>query len=221
MNLTKMYKNRFFEDELKIKNNIWKTLCCNFFNKFIKKEYTVLDIGAGYCEFINNIDCKNKIALDVNEDIKQYAQSNVKIINESCFAIESLPSNSVDAVFMSNFLEHMLNKQDVFKVLEESKRVLKIDGKLLILQPNIKYCGAKYWDFFDHHTPLTDKSLMEALELLNLKILKCYPRFLPYSTKSKIPKHPFLVKLYLKFPLIWNIMGEQTFIVAQKEEVKA
>ena len=31
-----------------------------------KKNFTVLDIGAGYCEFINNIQCAQKYAIDLN-----------------------------------------------------------------------------------------------------------------------------------------------------------
>ena len=31
-----------------------------FFQKYIPEEETVLEIGAGYCEFINNIKAKKK-----------------------------------------------------------------------------------------------------------------------------------------------------------------
>lgn len=218
MNLKKIYENRFLEKELEMKNEIWKVLCSKFFNKFIEESDTVVDIGAGYCEFINNIKCKEKIAIDLNEDTKKFANINVKVLNESCFSMASINSNSVDVVFMSNFLEHMQSKQEVIDVLEETKRILKTGGKLMILQPNIKYCGAKYWDFFDHHIPLTEKSIEEALESNNFKVIKCIPRFLPYSTKSKLPKSPLFVSGYLMFPFVWKIMGEQTFIIAQKTE---
>ena len=58
----------------------------------------------------------------------------------------------------------------------------------MILQPNIRYAYKEYWDFFDHHTPLSDRSLVEALQMVGFKIEKVLPKFLPYTTKSKIPK---------------------------------
>lgn len=219
MNLSNLYKKRFLENEIEQKNKIWQVLCHNFFNKYIDREASVLDVGAGYCEFINNISCKRKIALDLNPDVKKYANEDVEIVNESCFDIKSIKDNSIDRVFMSNFLEHMKNKQEIVDVITEAKRILKKEGKILILQPNIKYCGPKYWDFFDHHTPLTDTSLAEVLESSGFVVEKLISRFLPYSTKSKIPKNPIFVKIYLMFPMVWKIMGEQTFVVAKKEEL--
>lgn len=216
MDVKKIYENRFEEKEMDAKNKIWQVLCGKFFNKFIKETDTVIDIGAGYCEFINNIKCKEKIAVDLNENIKKYAANDVKVINESCFSIASITDDSIDVVFMSNFLEHLQNKNEIIKVLQETRRILKDGGILMVLQPNIKYCKAKYWDFFDHHIPLTDKSLIEAIESIDYKITKLIPRFLPYSTKPKFPKSPVFVRLYLMFPFLWKIFGEQSFIIAQK-----
>ncbi len=216
MNLQKIYQTRFQELELPLKNQIWKVLCTDFFNRFVKPTDKVVDLGAGYCEFINNIECHTKIAIDLNADVKKFAHPNVQVIHESCLAIRSLADDSVDIVFMSNFLEHLLTKQQVFDTLQECKRILKPGGKMLILQPNIRFLANNYWDFFDHHTPLSDRSLVEVLETLEMHIVKCYPKFLPYTTKSRLPKGPLFVKLYLHLPLAWHIFGKQAFIVAEK-----
>jgi len=216
MDLQKIYATRFIEEELPTKNKIWKVLCTDFFSQFVPKAGTVVDIGAGYCEFINHIDCQKKMAIDLNPDVKKFAHPDIEVINESCMAMHSLTDNSVDIVFMSNFLEHLLNKQQVFETLCEAKRILKVGGKMLILQPNIRFLPNNYWDFFDHHTPLSDRSLVEVLESLELLIVKCYPRFLPYTTKSKLPKGTLFIKLYLHLRWIWPLFGKQAFIVAEK-----
>ncbi len=216
MDLQKIYATRFEEKELPLKNKIWTVICNNFFSRFISKNDTVVDIGAGYCEFINNIQCQTKIAIDLNADVKKFANSDIQVINESCMAMQSLEDNSVDIVFMSNFLEHLLNKQQVFETLQEAKRIIKPKGKMLILQPNIRFLANNYWDFFDHHTPLSDRSLVEVLETLDMQIIKNYPRFLPYTTKSKLPKGTLFIKLYLHMPWIWWLFGKQAFIVAEK-----
>ena len=61
--LDKIYRRRFNEYECEQKNKIWKVLCPNFFQQFIPVDAVVLDVGAGYCEFINNIRCFKKIAV--------------------------------------------------------------------------------------------------------------------------------------------------------------
>lgn len=216
MDLQKIYSQRFIEQDLPQKNQIWQVICHEFLSRYVTKTDTVVDIGAGYCEFINNIECQHKIAIDINPDVKRFANDNVQIINESCMAVRSLADTSVDVVFMSNFLEHLPSKKAVLDTLQESRRILKVGGKLLILQPNIRFLPHNYWDFFDHHTPLSDRSLAEALQMLDMHIMHNYPRFLPYTTKSKLPKGTFFVKWYLRMPFAWPLFGKQAFIVAVK-----
>jgi len=72
--------------------------------------------------------------------------------------------------------------------------------------------------FFDHITPLDDRSLSEVLEINGFKVVECKPKFLPYTTKSKLPKSIFLLKLYLRFPPMYRIFGKQAFIYAKKYE---
>ena len=44
-----------------------------------------------------------------------------------------------------------------------------------------------------------------------------YNKFLPYSFRSRLPVNPILVKIYLKFPFIWSILGNQFLVFFQKE----
>ena len=117
---------------------------------------------------------------------------------------------------MSNFLEHLPNKQIVLNTLKEAKRILRKGGRLIILQPNVKLIPGAYWDFFDHHTPLTDNSLVEAVTMLGMTPSHVVTRFLPYTTKSLIPQAPWLVRLYLKVPLAWWLLGKQSLVIARK-----
>jgi predicted SAM-dependent methyltransferase len=214
--LDKIYRRRFNELECEQKNKIWEVLCPDFFQKFVPLDAAVLDIGAGYCEFINNIRCDKKYAVDLNEDTPSFANSDVEVTSSSSTDLSFLPSNSIDRVFMSNFLEHLRTKQEVIQTFEEIYRVLKVGGKVITLHPNIRYLYRDYWDYFDHHIPLTDKSIAEGLEVVGFRVKISIDRFLPFTTKSKIPRHPILVKLYLMFPPLWRIMGKQTLVVAEK-----
>lgn len=216
MELAKLYGHRFEASELPKKLAIWQVLCEDFFSRYVRPTDTVVDVGAGYCEFINNIKCARRIAVDLNPDIVRFAADNVEVRNENCTELSSFASDFADVVFMSNFLEHLPNKQVVFDTLAESKRILRPGGSLLLLQPNVRLLPGEYWDFFDHHTPLTEKSLAEALVNLDMELVTIVARFLPYTTKSRLPQSPGLVRLYLRFPLLWRLLGKQSFLVARK-----
>jgi hypothetical protein len=60
--------------------------------------------------------------------------------------------------------------------------------------------------------------MAEALAMAGFKLDIVHPKFMPFSTKSKIPSHPLLVKLYLKFPPVWKLMGKQFFVLSRKPE---
>lgn len=214
--LEKLYSQRFPEAALAQKHAIWQVLCRDFFSRYVKATDTVVDIGAGYCEFINNIVADKKIAVDLNPDVRRFAGSDVRVINESCTAISQLGSDSVDVVFMSNFLEHLPNKDLVLDTFRESRRILKPGGSVVVLQPNIRFLPGEYWDYFDHHTPLTERSLVEGLLLAGLTPTTVIAKFLPYTTKSRLPQAPWLVSLYLKVPLVWRLLGKQALVVARK-----
>jgi ubiquinone/menaquinone biosynthesis C-methylase UbiE len=213
-NLQRIYHRRFGEN-IESRNKIYQILCNDFFQNYIPTNAVILDVGAGYCEFINNIHAKKKIALDKNPDIKKFAKKDVQFMISSSTDMKQIKDGSIDVVFISNFFEH-LNKNEIIKTINEIYRVLQKNGNFLILQPNIRYCYKDYWMFFDHITPLDDRSLSEILELNGFEIIECRPKFVPYTTKSKLPQSIFLLKIYLKFPLIQKIIGKQTFICAKK-----
>jgi SAM-dependent methyltransferase len=130
--------------------------------------------------------------------------------------VSVLADDMVDVAFASNFFEHLPDKQDLLATLAEIRRVLRPGGRCLILQPNIRHVGGAYWDFLDHHLPLTERSLVEALELVGLKPVEVRSRFLPFTSKSGLPQQPFLVWLYLRRLLAHRVLGRQSWIVAVK-----
>ncbi len=220
MELDKLYSNRFDHDEQKRKTEIWRVLCEDFFSKYIKDGDVILDPAAGYCEFINLISnsprCR-KIASDLNPDMLSHANKNVETHISSAENLEFLPDASVDVVYVSNFFEHIKDRELITKMLREFNRVLKKGGTLLVMQPNIRFAYKEYWDFFDHYTPISDRSMVEAVNMAGgYEIMEIIPQFMPYTTKSRIPQSPLLVKMYLKFPPAWKIMGKQLFLVARK-----
>ncbi len=213
-----LYKNRFYNENLR--NNIWKVLTKNYFQKFIKKSDNVLDLPCGYGEFINNISCNKKYALDINKDAKKFLHKNITFLHASATKIP-LQKNSVDKIFISNFFEH-ITKQESILVVKECKRILKKNGQVIILQPNIRFCAKDYWRFFDHITPIDDRALEELFSLFGFKKIFSVLKFLPYTTQDSYNKNQFFillsVRLYLLFPLLWSFFGKQSLLIFQKND---
>jgi ubiquinone/menaquinone biosynthesis C-methylase UbiE len=212
---TKDIYSRRFKSDVAFRNELWEILCKRYFQKFISPQSTVLEIAAGYCEFINNIGAAHKIAVDINEQTAAFANPDVRVIATRSSNLSALENECIDNIFISNFFEH-IERDEISRTLIECRRVLKPNGQILILQPNIRYVYKDYWMFYDHITPIDDRALCECLELLHYRIHTVVPRFLPYTTKSKLPRAPWLIKLYLKMPFLFHIFGGQAFIIALK-----
>jgi SAM-dependent methyltransferase len=211
-----LYAQRFQDKQNARKRKIWGTICEHFLQKYIPSESVVMDIAAGNCEFINAIEAKEKIAVDVNSNIYAHVFGNIQVINDSFFNLGNYTDKKCDIIFASNIFEHLNSKEEVISAIKICYQHLVPGGKLLILQPNIKFTGGAYWDFIDHKVPLTEKSLIEAGKLAGFTITKNISRFLPYTTKSSIPQNPFFVFLYLKLPFLWFFLGKQSFLVMAK-----
>ena len=59
-------------------------------------------------------------------------------------------------------------------------------------------------------------SLLEAAELAGLRTRDLITRFLPYSTKGRLPSHPLLVRAYLQCRPAWWLLGRQTLYVGER-----
>jgi ubiquinone/menaquinone biosynthesis C-methylase UbiE len=212
--LERIYGKRFGLD-MAFRQKMWRVLCRRFFQRFVPPESTVMEVGAGYCEFINTIQARRKIAVDLNPATAEMAAQGVEVVLTTATDLSAIPDGSIDVAFASNFFEH-ISRDDILLTMREVARTLRPGGRFLVLQPNIRYCARDFWMFFDHITPLDQHSLTEALEMCGFQPLKTIVRFLPYSTKGKLPKSLFLVRAYLAVPLVWRFLGQQTFVVAER-----
>ncbi len=217
MDVTEIYRNRFDEADRARKARVWDVLYSRVFGKWIRPTDTVMDLGAGFCEFINSARAKRRIAVDLNPDTARFVAPGVELHLASASELGFLADGTVDVVFSSNFLEHLPGKEDVSKVVREALRVLRPEGTLILLGPNVRLLPGVYWDFFDHHVPLSERSLAELLAITGFKLTRVEPRFLPYTTRSALPQAPWLVALYLMMrPLSSFVLGKQFLIIARK-----
>ncbi|MDR0738194.1 MAG: class I SAM-dependent methyltransferase [Prevotellaceae bacterium] len=85
----------------------------------------VVDMAAGYCEFINSIKAKTKIAFDINPDMQLFADENVRVVNDSLFNMKIHLQDKVDVIFASNIFEHLDTKEQVILAMKISASCLK------------------------------------------------------------------------------------------------
>ena len=212
--IRKIYSERF-QKTSHYRNEVWKVLIKEIFQKEIPKEGRVLDLGCGYGEFINNINCRKKWAIDLNPDSKKRLDKNVILLEQESTK-EWKDVKDLDVIFTSNFFEHLKNKEELSKTIEQCFNKLRKGGKLICVGPNIKIVGNEYWDFYDHHIALTEESVTEPLTIDGFNVTTKIGKFLPYKIKQR--KAPLtLVKLYCKMKWTWAIFGKQFLVIGEKE----
>ncbi len=213
-----IYRTRFGKEEMGGRIELWQVLCDHWFSRYVPADSTTLDLGAGACEFINNIPSARKYAIDHNPDVINFADDDVTcIVKELVEGLQTLPEAHVDRIVVSNVFEHMPDREYLYACLAECYRVLKAGGKIIVMQPNIRVVKERFYDYSDHSLPLTEKGMAESLASSCFALEEVRARFLPYTTKSRYPNWPVLVKLYLKFPPAHWLMGGQMFLVGCKE----
>lgn len=213
--LSKIYRRRF-ADTAAYRKKVWSVLTRQFFTKWVAAGHEVLDLGCGYGEFINQIQCGSKWGMDLNPDARAHLDGGVKFLEQDCSARWALDDESLDVVFTSNFFEHLPDKACLSATLGEAFRCLRRGGRLIAVGPNIKVLPGLYWDFYDHHTILTEMSLGEALEISGFAVEEAIERFLPYTMVGAREVPLAFVSLYLRLPIVWTFLGKQFLVIARK-----
>jgi SAM-dependent methyltransferase len=215
--LPAIYDQRFIAADRDRRRGIWLELV-RYLQRYVPAEARVLEIACDQGGFINNIAAAERWAVDVR-DVRRHLDPAVQFLQADGLDLPTrLSAASFDVVFMSNYLEHLASGEAVLEQLRIVRDLLKPGGRVVVIQPNIRLVGGSYWDFLDHKTALTDRSLEEAGQAAGLETVELIARFLPYTTKSRIPQHRRLVRAYLAIRPAWFLLGRQTLYIARRLE---
>ena len=195
---------------------VWRALWRFWFRKRIGADDTVLDLGAGYGDFINSVHAKRRIATDQWPGLREHVAPGVEVIIGPVDELAGIEDESVDYAFASNIFEHL--RQDQFAaVLSRLRKVLSKRGTLTILQPNYRFAYREYFDDYTHVAIYSDISLADFLGANGWEVLEVRPRFLPLTIKSRLPTSELLIGAYLNSPV--KPMGKQMLVVSRPREI--
>jgi len=214
MNYERIYDYRFQDVNQAARRRVWKEIATYLYDHELGKPSTVLDPASGRCEFINAVPAAERWCVDAVDQADgrdvgvQFTRGDALTVN--------LPLDHFDAVFVSNFLEHLPDPATIAVFLGRMLCCLRPEGRIVVVGPNFKYCPDEYFDCADHITALTHLSVAEHLHGAGFQVIKVIPRFLPFSFRGLLPPSPQLTKLYLRFPLIWPLLGKQFMVVGSR-----
>lgn len=198
--------------ELAFRAAVWREIA-----RYVRRDApdvgTLVELGAGFCDFVNQFPADRRIAFDLNPEMRRHAAPGVELRVDDAVALPGVAAESVDLVFASNFLEH-LDAGQLDALLPRVRAVLRPGGRLLLIQPNHRLCAERYFDDPTHVTVFDDRSLPALLERHGLSVRRVVPGLLPFSMKSRLPKWPFLVRAYLASPL--RPLAAQMYVVAER-----
>lgn len=183
--------------------------------RWIPADGRVLEIGAGYCQWINAVTARRRVAVDSWPDFARFAAAGVEVqVLDAATALPTLGAEAFDTVLASNVLEHF-PPDTASTVVRDVAGLLTPGGRLIVVQPNFRFAYREYFDDYTHRSIFTHVSLVNLLRTHGFEIDLCRPRFLPYSMReTRLPIRPWIVRAYLRSPV--KPLAGQMLVVARK-----
>lgn len=191
----------------------WKHVT-KYLGQFVSRDASVLELGAGYCYFVNNIVAQRMVAVDHSEEMLRWKDATVEgICSDALDYLRRADPEQFDFVLASNFFEHFEWPQ-LNEMIQMIRRVIRNGGRLAIIQPNFRLAVGRYFDDYTHRTVFTDVSLADWVSSSGFTIVRSIPRFLPLTVKSRLGAFSFLTPIYLHLP--YRPLAGQMFILAER-----
>jgi SAM-dependent methyltransferase len=205
------FTTRFVSDPKR--DALWRHLTA-YLAQFIPPGAAVLELGAGYCHFINRVPASRRVAVDMGPQINDAASPGVEVHQTGALTfLQQAQAEQFDFILASNLFEHF-EWGELNALIPLVLRILRPGGRLALIQPNFRLAPRRYFDDYTHRTIFTDVSLRDWLESAGFDIVTEIPRFLPLTVKSRLGAFTFLTPLYLKLP--WRPLAGQMFVLAER-----
>lgn len=167
-----------------------------FFQKFIKETDSVLDFGCGGGYILKNLNCKNKIGVELNDFARNIAIDNgidcTKYLN-------NIKDNSIDIAISNHCLEHVVSPAEVLKELYKK---IKVGGKVIIVVPCESWTHNYKPNDINYHlytfSPMNFGNLLDNAGFKSISVTTDFNKWPP------------------KFHIFYKLLGIKLFIVLSK-----
>jgi ubiquinone/menaquinone biosynthesis C-methylase UbiE len=152
---------------------------------------TLLDLGCGRGDFLLSFQKLGLKCIGVDNEITPELKSLIDI-KKIDLSSQPLPftDNSVDVVFQKSFIEHFHSPKNL---MEESYRVLRPNGKIIILTPDWSSQKEVFYDDFTHCRPYTTSAVQKILQSYGYKNITI-EKFYQLPLVWRYPSLKFLLK---------------------------
>jgi len=207
----------YFDSRLKFdkkRQTLWSALWDYSLSNIMSNASTIVELGAGWCDLINNATAARRVAVDLWPGVVDAVGPGVEAHVGTAQDLGFLEDDSVDAVIASNLVEHLTHAQ-FDEMLSEADRILSVGGKVVLIQPNFRLAYKRYFDDFTHVTMWSEVSLADFFTSRGWEIERVQARYMPFSVKSRLPVSRLLIRCYLASPL--KPRAGQMLVVARKK----
>lgn len=193
---------------------VWQVLV-DYLSSYVSPQAHVLELGAGFCYWINGVTAVRKVAIDVWPDLFKYAAPDVQAVqHDLSLGLPSFKDEPFDVVMASNVLEHF-EPDTAARLIAEVFACLRAGGRFIVIQPNFRFAYRHYFDDYTHRAIFTEVSLSNLMQVHGFHIERLQRKFLPYSLRgSRWPIRPWLIRAYLHSP--FKPFAGQMLIVGRK-----
>jgi hypothetical protein len=163
---------------------VWRVIA-EHLAPWVPSDAHVLELGAGYCGWINAVRAARKVAVDAWPEFATHAAADVQtLVMDAATGLGSLGASRFESI------------------VADVAALLRPAGRFLIVQPNFRYAFRRYFDDYTHRSIFTDVSLANLLRAHGFSIDAVHPRYLPYSMRGRrLPVPSWIVRAYLRSPV--------------------
>ena len=177
--LQRLYERRF-AGQNEYRDKVCRVLVEDYFARWVPAGATVLDLGCGHCEFINNVESEKRFGMDLNPDTVPASRARCSDSGAELLATLGHSGRFVGRRIHQQFLRAPLYEGRPSRHLDAGLGCLRPGGRIMALGPNIVICRANL-EHIRYYLPLTELSLGEVMAETGFTLEEEIPRFLPYT----------------------------------------
>jgi len=197
------YVSIIYDEKRTPKTDYPKQLISYLSNRFdLKGNINILELGCGRGDFLFEFQNAGFACEGLDRDISSVHNNYGLKVKQCNLGTDVFPydNETFDVVYHKSVLEHLY---DPLNLMNETIRILKSGGKLIILTPDWHTQWKNFFEDFTHSRPYDVMSLSDLLKIYGLSNL-IVERFYQLPVVWKFPALKLLTKI---LQLITNVYG--------------